>query len=133
METLDIEKLRHEMNSQDNLATAHPLFCVYEKRRFYGVDWRYTDDYEWLDEEGQPANLEDYGVDEHTVEDESHGLEKTYYVTHDIFVNGHFTMKAAKRYIQENAHNLTRPFTYVKSLCRCHEMIEIQEHFKRTP
>ena len=134
MNTKDLEKIKHEMNTQDNLATGHPLFCVYEKRRFYGVDDRYADDYEWLDEEGQVANLEDYGIDEHAAEYENHGfiLEKTYYVTHDVFVNAHFTMKAAKRYIEENEHNLTGPFTYVKSLYRCHEMIAIQEYLKKT-
>lgn len=121
---LDPKKLQREMNTQDNLITAHPLFCVFEKEYIYGMDSDYSDQYKWLDCEGDEL------VDVDPDEEEAGGKHKVYYRKIDRFVAAHFTMKAAKLYIEENRHNLTEPFTYVKSLYRCHEMIAIQEYFK---
>lgn len=114
----ELEELSKEMNSQDNLATLCPLYCVFEKEYIWGMDSNYSDQYKWIDACGEKCDSSDEGA------------HKIYYVLIDRFVNAHFTMKAAKQYIKENRHNLTKPCPYVMSLYRCHEMIKIQEHLK---
>jgi hypothetical protein len=123
----ELRELSLEMTTQDNRATAHPLYCVYVKEKYHGVDGDYTDEYDWLDEEGQIVDLAQYGLTEEQAEEQELPV-KTYFVKMTRFINAHFTMKAAKLYIKENKHNLTNPFVYVSSLNRCHEMIKIQKY-----
>ena len=120
-----LKELQHEMNTQDNLATSHPLYCVFEKERVYGMDSDYSDKYILLDSDGEE-------FDENDPEAEGESFKKVHYIEHSRFRNAHFTRKAAELYINQNAYNLTEPFVYIMSLYRCHEMIAIQEYFKTT-
>ena len=100
---IDLKKTSELLRTQNNRATAHPLFIVYEKERIYGVDPDFHDDacvYE---------------------------AEKLHYIVRNRFVSAHFTEAAAERYIAENNHNLCRPFVYAASMHRCHEMMAIRE------
>ena len=134
--------LKNEMNTQDVLATSHPLYCVFEKDIVWGMDPDFSDQYKWLDVEGFEVDLEQYELSEELVEDEEGfaawqkdvgidlHINKVHYVVRDRFLSAHFTMKAAHLYINQNHYNLKNPFVYVMSLYRCHEMIKIQEFLK---
>jgi len=39
----ELKELSNEMNTQDNLATSHPLYCVFEKEYIYGIDPQWGD------------------------------------------------------------------------------------------
>lgn len=118
------EKLQHiarEIKTQDNRITADPLFCVFEKDRIYGLDPDYSDKWERCNSDYQCSCDPDSPC-----ENKSDECRKVNYVERDRFVNAHFTEKAALHHIKINGHNLTRPFTYVTSLFRCQEMIDIR-------
>lgn len=120
----DLKNIAHEINTQDNRITAHPLFCVFEKERIYGLDPDYSDVFEWYKPE-QNSVLRPSELTEEKAEQE--GYEKVYYVERDRFINAHFTEKAANEYIKINGHNLNEPFVFVTSLSGCNEMIEIRK------
>jgi len=117
----NLVSIAHEINTQDNRITADPLFCVFEKDRIYGLDPDYSDEWERCNSECQCSCEPDSPCESITDE-----CKKVYYVERDRFVNAHFTEKAALQHIKINGHNLTRPFTYVTSLFRCYEMIDIR-------
>ncbi len=127
--TFDLEAIAHEMRTQDNRITAHPLFCVFEKERIYGVEDGYSDDFVWIDQDHERIDIEEHDWSEEQAEE--NGCSKVYYVTRDKFVNAHFTEKAADEHIRINGHNLNNGFTYVTSLHRCSEMIAIREMLMR--
>lgn len=123
MDEKELKELGHEMNTQDNLATSFPLYCVYEKDYIYGMDSDYSDEYKWMDSSGDEYN-------ENDIDPKWENIFKVYYIKRDRFLNAHFTGKAARLYIKQNRHNLTEPFVFVTSLYRCHEMIKIQDFLK---
>ncbi|MBI9113033.1 hypothetical protein [Maridesulfovibrio ferrireducens] len=139
MSNFDLQKLAKELRTQDNLCTADPIFLVMEKERVYGLKSGYSDDYVWLDNEGDKyeslKDINDFLIDvyegtERTVKTaeqaEEAGFTKVYYQEIDRFKCPHFTRKAAELYITQNAHNLRKPFIYVGSMYRCSEMIAIR-------
>jgi len=115
-----LKELQDELKTQDNLATSHPLFCVFEKEIIYGIDSDYSDKFIYVDENGEEAEQDEPADD----------LRMVHYIKRDRFINAHLTDKAARLYIEQNKHNMEQPFVYVISLNRCHEMIAIQEYFK---
>lgn len=123
-----LDGIQHELNTQDNRITADPIFCVFEKIRIYGMDDGYASDFLWSDPENRETYFEEDEISEE--EAEAKGYERVYYVEIDQFVNAHFTENAANRHIKINGHNLQRPFTYVTSLWRCQEMIDIRNALK---
>jgi len=142
-----LTKLGYELRTQNNACTAHPLFLVQKRRRIFGMDSGYADEYEWhschdaeykysqadiqeaiRDDPAADAdrNIED--DDEFVRDPEDYGYEKVYYIDEWRFVTAHFTRKAAQRYLNENAHNMTAPRIYVSSQYRCHEWNKAVEH-----
>ena len=115
MDLKNLSKIGKEMLSQDNHITQDPLFCVFEKERIYGLIPGYSDEFEWMNSDGESVE-----------EDLDENLQKVYFIERDRFVNAHFTRKAASEYIGKNRHNLNRPFIYVISLNKCDEMIYIR-------
>jgi len=142
-----LEQLAEELRTQDNLATAYPLYCVQQKRRIVGMDpqfdfldfeWHSCDhEYRYSNDEIQEiirediAREEDMDVKDVEVFDrnpEDYEWEQVYYVDIWEFVCAHLTMKAANRYIDENRHNLKDPRVYVTSQHRCPEWQEAVRH-----
>ena len=103
---IDLKKTSELLRTQNNRATAHPLFIVYEKERIYGVDPDFHDD---------------------VFHDDVFEEMEINYIEKNRFVSAHFTEAAAERYIAENNHNLEKPFVYAASMYMCHEMIAIRE------
>jgi len=123
-----LDEIGNEIRTQDNRITADPLFCVFEKERIYGIDPDFTfDGFEWVDRD-ENESWEEGEISEEIAN--RRGYEKCYYVERDRFCNAHFTEKSANHFIKINRHNLTRPFTYVTSLWRCYEMIDIRNYLK---
>lgn len=114
------EELRTELHTQDNACTEHPLFCVYQRRRIYGLDADYADGVVWLTPDDGDGRRE-------TKEDEP-GAERVGYCDIDVFVTACFTRKSAKDFLKRNSHRLRDPFVYVESLDRNDEMIAVRNH-----
>jgi len=142
--------LEHRLRTQDNRATAWPLYVVEQRERIYGLDpqwsdsdtgyiWQYQDDHSVYYETdldllaehcmGLTEGRVDYdfaqieGRDEVTLEDCEY--EKIYYTVRWKFVCAHLTEEAADLYVEQNAHRLTQPRVYVTSQYRCHEWQDV--------
>lgn len=149
----NLAELANELRTQNNRCTAHPLYVVQQKRRIYGMDSAYCDDYEWHSEDheyrysdeeiqsaiqdevelehGPPVSDVDEVAGPRERDPGEYGYEKVYYIEYWDFVTAHLTERAANRYVRENAHNLNEPRVYVTSQYRCHEWIEVVQHLKR--
>jgi hypothetical protein len=144
----DLNSIGERMRTQDNLATSHPLFVVYDKRRIWGMDpqwfddtshigWR-TEDSEYSLVVGNPgfeelekARKSDYS--DCVVDKEGVSWYRYAFVDVDRFVTVCFTMEAAKTYIEVNRHNLKVPFVFVESGYRNPEMQAVQSYLKGLP
>lgn len=132
-----IQRIGDLIRTQDNRCTADPLFVVKQKKRIYGIDSNYSDDYEWLredDHEHVADRIERAGLDalEEDGEDVD-GWEKLYYLDTWEFVTVCFTEQACKDYITANSHNLNEPIIYAASAYRNWEMIAIREFLQERP
>lgn len=90
----------HELRTQDNRITSHPIFFVQQKRRFYGVGG--TDNKVWM-RDGEEC-------DPHT-----RGSVLVGYIDTWVNVQPFFTEAGAKSYLECNGHNLKEPRIYVES------------------
>lgn len=140
-----LAQLAKRLRTQDNCATAHPLYCVQEEERIYGMDpayadeatmsiWSYVDDPE-VSYDTDLELLQEYDSkrklswrDQRVVFGPSrHVYERVYYVNRWQFVCAHLTEDAAELYIEQNSHNLKNPRIYVTSQHRCYEWIAAVE------
>ena len=120
------------IRTQDNLATAEPLFCVFQKERVYGLDPAYTEDIVWYDEESEADAATSKELEKQWQLDrrEPGTWHRTGYKDVDRFVTACFTQDSAKAYILANQHNLKKPFIYVETLYRNPEMITLRQWLK---
>jgi hypothetical protein len=128
-------EIAHKLKTQDNRITSEPLFCVFQKRRIYGIDSDWADDSVWVsitDDGLHEVDEQEVVLDEFDEPTDS-AYKKLYYVDVDVFVNAHLTDEAAKLYIKQNHYNLKRPFTYVTSQYRCHEYIQLRNWIMSLP
>jgi hypothetical protein len=128
-----MQQIGELIRTQDNRCTSDPLFLVQEKKRMYGMDPDYCEDYDWLSEDHEAVadEIERAGLD--VLDDkgvEIKGWEKAYYIDQWEFVTVCFTEQACKDYIEANGHNLNEPRIYAASAYRNREMIAIREMLK---
>ena len=129
--------------TQSNLATAEPIFVVFQKRRIWsdeGEDFVYTrtnrseleemsaEEFKALEEEFdqwdnrlRPDKPQYWEEDFNPLE-----WERTTYVEIDVFCTACFTRLGADDFIKVNGRNLTKPFVYCETLRRNFEMIDIR-------
>lgn len=134
-----LKELADALNSQDNRATSDPIFVVEQKRRTWGMESGYSDDYAWVDiqsgdfeaiEPGDPAREDAPSWDE--AEEAYHGgddmgpYRKVYYEEHWAFVQPFFTEKGAQAFINNQSHNLGKTRIYVHSAYHNREWKEIR-------
>lgn len=119
--------LAEELATQDNLATASPLFEVREQVIYpapdgYGDGWGALDDEgDWLGCRATVPELDDaFGS----------AVEVVRVWMHERVVTTCLTRKAAEAYIEGNKHNLANPSVYVASAHRNHEMINLTNWLK---
>lgn len=114
--------MAEQMRTQDNAATANPLFVVYEIDRIYGMDTDYADDnIVWVDAENdyieadkkKHAALERYRA---YFSAEPRGWQRTAYIERNRFAMACFTREAAEDYIRRNRHNMKRPHIFVEHI-----------------
>lgn len=128
-------EIAQELQNQDNLATAEPLFLVKQLERVWGVDAGYTDKFAWLDEDNTETGAElDALLDANELKKAAElGYKRVGYIEVEAYVTACFTRSAAERYIEENQHNLNHPFVFVDSLNKNHEMIFVRQQLLAGP
>ncbi|MCP4678082.1 MAG: hypothetical protein GY854_21725 [Deltaproteobacteria bacterium] len=118
-----LQEIGTRMEGQDNQCTAHPIFVVQQRRRFYGLDQQYTDsEIVWLyNGDEVDTNDEDLArAKEHYEKhlEELEGWARTSYIDIYEFVQPFFSRVAADEYIKANRHRLNDPRVYVDSAYR---------------
>ena len=128
--------ISRELKSQDNAITADPLFIVYDKKRLYGMDEEFSDEFDWVHQDGPVADCEEakfleeaYQNDEETPSE----WNRFYYVEVDHFKQAFFTRKSAEEYIRRNSYNMESPHVYVESLHRNGEMKAVRGALMEIP
>lgn len=136
MSMTKLEEIGRLIRSQDNRATAQPVFCVQQRKRIYGIDSNYTETFTWL-HEGEE-------VDASTAQqlercrprpEKTAAFTRVGYVDVWEFVTASFTLKGCEDYLAVNGHNLKEPRIYVASGYRNAEWIALREflHAQRSP
>lgn len=120
-----LETLCHNLLTQDNAITSHPIFIVQEKRRVYGFDTDYSDEAVWVDEEGIELSTADAELAEQRYELGDEGNPDTWtrtaYKDFWEFKTACFTRQGCEDYIAANRSHLFEPRIYVESGYRNHE------------
>ncbi len=118
--------------TQDNLATKLPMFIVQTKRRISGIDEGFTEEFHWVDGDGErvvdeelASALEVEHLDDLPARD---GYDRVGYVDVWEFVTACFTRAGAENYIAANGHNLIEPRIYVETGFRNREWETVRDH-----
>jgi len=141
-----LNEIKERLNTQDNRATANPIFVVYDWEKVPCPEG-YTDDCVYLhdgDEIGTtkeevikfckendiklPDDIEemDYWNFDSWIGDQEE-LTKWYYQKVRRFVNVFFTEEAAQRFFDANHYHYSEPHIYVNSLWRNPEMQAVRK------
>ena len=146
MSKLNFAELASNLKTQDNLATQHPLYCVYSKRSMpiddycsgYDVQeiWIDTDDWQQVDDKELSQALtviaEGNAEVKTVVDDYECSYERKLVAMIPVFVTACLTRAGADTYLEANGHNLEQPYIHVHSLNRNDEMIGLREHVINT-
>lgn len=112
----EIGKLMH---TQDNRATAEPIFLVQRKEREFGVDPEYTDLFAWVDgDSSEEVDSETAAILEATLgegEDIDDRYRRVGYRERWEYVTTCFTEQGARQFIAANRHNLGEARVFVDS------------------
>lgn len=107
------------LQTQDNRATATPVFLVQRKEREFGVDPGYTDTFVWVDSDSsEEVDSETAAILEATLgegEDIDDCYQRVGYRERWEYVTTCFTEQAANQFIEANRHNLGEARVYVDS------------------
>mgnify|MGYP000977418544 CR=1 FL=1 len=135
--TAALQAIGEQIRIQDNRATDAPIFIVQQRKRIYGIGEDYTDDYVWIDTQGDSheADPEEAAtLDAMYEEDFYHeGLKNWRRVGFiDIweFVTACFTEKGCQDFIALNGHNLTDPRIYAAGSYRNIEYRTVRDYLK---
>ena len=143
MSLVDLTELANNLNTQDNLATQHPLYCVYSKRPipvdddcYSGIDvqtiWIDADDCQEVgDKELSEAIsvIAEGNAEVKVIVDEcEYNYERKLVGMIPVFQTACLTRAGADAYLEANGHNLNQPYIHVHSLNRNDEMIGLREH-----
>lgn len=115
------------INTQDNRATAEPIFLVQQKKRIYGMDPEYCgQNVAWLDclnESTVLSDAEALVLEERYLETfkEPENFARTGYIDQWEYVQPFFTEEAAQNFIDANKHRHGELRVYVDSAYRNYE------------
>ena len=110
------EEIAKELRTQDNRATSYPIYLVQERRRIWGMDSAFAENYAWVDVDDSENIADDEQAEELEQREFDDGKwEKVYYK--DIFVTDQpfLTLKGAESYMAKERHNLESPRIFVAS------------------
>lgn len=114
-------EIARRLHTQDNAATAEPIYTVQEKHRIYGVDSGYSDDHVWVDPNNETQECSE----------DTPGAVRVGYVDKWMFVTAFLTLEAARQYRDNNAHRHPGGVRiYVASAYRNPEMIRVRRFLK---
>ncbi|MEM7133677.1 MAG: hypothetical protein AAF702_45705 [Chloroflexota bacterium] len=121
----EIQKIAKDMMEQDNRATESPLFVVESRRTVYGLDSSYSDEWVWLDsdgeiiEEGIAELLDSILKCNGRIPD---SYRRVYTHKYWEFVTCCLTENGCEEYLKANGHNLGETRIFVHSAWRNEEM-----------
>lgn len=118
-----LEAIGQRLLEQDNRITANPIFVVKQKRVIAGVDPAFSEEFSiWKDVE-ESEEVEDSIAELLDALEEAGGqipkkYERIHCIEMDEWVQPFFTEAAAQQYIDNNGHNLHKPFIYAEGSYR---------------
>lgn len=124
-----LKAIGQRIASEDNRATAHPIFVVMQKREIPGVDPCFSFDYHVWTQDGEQVEEEVEKLLDQIASLNGEipaKYEKVWCRELDEWVQPFFTEKGAESYIASNHHNLRKPFIYVHSAYRNPEWQEVR-------
>lgn len=127
--SVSLSDIANSLRTQDNLATADPMFCVQKLVRDVGYELSYTDGRCWVNSRDESTVYDD---DEDFEEPVGDDWEVTGYKDRWETVMVAFTRAGCNDYLAANGHNVRaeahngRVRTYVESFFRCGEMLRIR-------
>ena len=148
----ELIEIGKEIATQDNMATAHPIFILFNWEQIpTKEDWaRSSEDYYYLDhyeceEIGKTKEeMINYIGNSDFLTDEIRGLdpdeimekaneygwnwEKIFYIEFKEYKNTFFTRKALEKHLESNRHHYDKPFIYCACLWRNPEMQKIRNY-----
>lgn len=121
LETLT--RLAHELRTQDNLCTAHPMYVVQRLETDVGYDTDYTDKIGWTDSEtlvttkSDPERFTRFEAGNFSEDDDGDAEQwtRTGYVERWEFLQPFFAKSAAEEFIARNGHRFGTMRMYVES------------------
>lgn len=147
MSGINLAALANNIKTQDNLATKHPLYCVYQKRSipvdddcYSGIDaqtiWIDADDCREVEDnelsEALSVIAEGNAEVKVIVDDCEYSYERKLVGMIPVFVTACLTRAGAEAYLKADGHNLTQPYIHVHSLNRNAEMTGLREYVINT-
>ena len=152
-----LKEIQKNLNTQNNRATADPIFIVYDWERIPSHN-DYTDEFMFVGSEGKIAedkeqlitflkdsdccgelsekeleSIKDMSDDDliEWIKDKGVDIDKVYYIKKRVFINVFFTEKSADAFIKQNHYHYTKEVhTYVACLWRNPEMQYIRNCLK---
>lgn len=129
-----LNEIGNLLRTQDNRATAHPMFIVEERERIWGVSQDYTDLSAWIDEEGNEASSSIHERLELGAPVQNGRIyEKVGYIERWKFITACFTERGCEDFIRANLHNLIYPRIRAASAYRNAEFISVREFLMGLP
>lgn len=128
-----IKAIAELIRTQDNACTSEPIFTVQSRRRIYGIDEDYSDNYVWVDDDYNEINdpAERKALNDLDENGEDTGVAtKVYYMDIWEHKTSCFTEQAAKDYIDVMGHHMEDARIYVESGWRNKEWIMLREYLK---
>ncbi len=129
---MKVEQIGELIKTQDNRITDQPIFIVQQKRREWGYDSEYCEDYKWIETksgdycEADEEHAERLNTIENDLSESTEPWEKHYYKDHWVFVTSCFTEQGCKDYIKRDGHNLNEPRIYAEGSYRNEEFRSIR-------
>lgn len=123
------------LHTQDNRATAQPLFAVQQKRVIGGFTEDYATAHAWVDWDGEclPEESARYDAMRASGEPLPDGVRRVGFIELWEFVTGCMTEQGCKDFIACNGHNLKEPRIYAYSGYRNAEFIAVREWLMSLP
>jgi len=139
----DLKEIAKEIKTQDNMATANPIFILFDRQRYPAEDG-YGDEYIYVDRSGDCYEIEDskdalidfykddswFPTDTKNISEEKiveiikkhRDIERVHVHVINVFKQIFFTKKSAEQYLKANNYHFDNPLIWCGSLWRNDEM-----------
>lgn len=144
----DLKKIAEEIKTQDNMATADPIFILFDHEKV-PTDSDYSDEILYCyngsgdhceigttkeevlefckdNDIALPEDIDKYDIAFEDFIDETEGLFKIHYLKKRVYQQCFFTKKSAEQYLKSNKHHFKDPLIWCDTLYRNYEMQAIR-------